>query len=256
MKEKADVEFIAENEAEPNLHGMPETLSLLKNFRTKLKEDEIRRRELKKKIFESESTQTVGQNTDFGTQTAAQNFAQISRKMLLKLIFILMCSLSFVTIFVWHLSAYVNSRKNDDLSDFVIKEKINELKVLKEQMQACQNHNDFLLGEIHMIEKQFDDTIQVFDSATTKSTNRFYQIAISAGNALITLVIVVQLMKAFDRKCQSFVEFIICMLYWCSLAISLHYVNSTVEISPILSCVPILVFTGFIFFLYLLNPRT
>ena len=146
MKEKNnDEQSFHEYEDEPNLHGMPETLSLLKNFRTKLKDDEIKRRERKKKVFESESTQTL-----------AQNFAQISPKMLLKLIFIQMCMLAFVTIFVWYLSAFVNGRKNNDLSNLIFKEKLNELRDLEKQMKECRTQNEYLVGEIRVIENQCD----------------------------------------------------------------------------------------------------
>ena len=116
----------------PNLHDMPRTLSLLENYRTKLKENEIRRRDLKKKIKVSESS-----------QTEVTSRLQISQKMALKLVFMIIFALTFVTIFVWHISAYVHTRRHDD--------KLNELKNLKDEMTQCQNRNDYLLREIQKL---------------------------------------------------------------------------------------------------------
>ena len=174
MTEKIDDELsLHEYEDEPNLHGMPETLSLLKNFRTKLKDDEIRRRELKKKVFISESIQTITQNTNFSTQTAAENVVKISPKMLLKLIFILMCLLAFVVIFVWYLSAFLNGRKNDDLSNLLLKEKMTEIQDLEKQIRECRYDYNNLLREIDQIKWQADATKSAtsFDATSFVATS-------------------------------------------------------------------------------------
>ena len=238
MKEKNDDEqLFHEYEDEPNLHDMPETLSLLKNFRTKLKDDELRRRELKKKVFKSESTQTVGQNTNFATQTGAENLAKISPKMLLKLIVIQMCMLGFVTIFVWYLSAFLNGRKNDDLSNLLLKEKMTEIQDLEKQIRECRHQYNNLLREIDQIERQADATkfatsfdatslmetwtwakVMVFKwysdfylrldatlpelgNSSTKSENQFFELAVGVMNAyLAVLLVFVTAIPILDRR--------------------------------------------------------
>ena len=143
---------------EPSLYDMPKTSSLLENFSMKLKEDEIRRRKLKKIVKVTESS-----------QTESTCLFQISHRMALKLTFILTCALAVVTIFVWHLSAYVNACKNDDLSDLHFKEKLDELKDLKSEMEKCNNKNEFLMGQIRMIDHELREAVQVFNNSITKS---------------------------------------------------------------------------------------
>ena len=229
MTEKIDDELsLHEYEDEPNLHGMPETLSLLKNFRTKLKDDEIRRRELKKKVFISESIQTITQNTNFSTQTAAENVVKISPKMLLKLIFILMCLLAFVVIFVWYLSAFLNRRKNDDLSNLLLKEKMTEIQDLEKQIRECRHQYNNLLREVRldqikrqadakksatsydatslmeiwtwaksMVSKWYSDfylsldaTLPEIDNLSTKSENQVFELSVGVMNAYLAVLLV------------------------------------------------------------------
>ena len=272
MKEKNDDEqSFDEFEDEPNLHGMPETLSLLKNFRSKLKDDEIRRRELKKKVFESESTQTVSQNTNFGTQTMPQTFAKISPQMLLKLIFMLMGLLAFVVIFVWYLSAFLNGRKSNDLSNVLLKEKMSEIKDLDNQIRECRNHNQNLLRELDIIEKKmaatnpatssietwswatsmvqewFLDfysrmkfTLPESDYSSTKSENIYSTLAVGVMNAYLAASLVFEFLQwmryiiRIDRQPVLMIPFlIICFLF----SILIHSANSSVQISYLLSCV-------------------
>ena len=126
-----------------------------------MKDNEIRRRQLRN--LRSESTQTLSPNT----YREPQICAQIPANFKLKLFFISICSLSFVAIFVWHLSACVNSQ-NDELelwklqkteqqnhNDLLLNAKSNELTDLKRQKQKCNNKNNFWIRYIKNIYKLF-----------------------------------------------------------------------------------------------------
>ena len=265
MKEKNnDEQSFHEYEDEPNLHGMPETLSLLKNFRTKLKDNEIKRRELKKKVFESKSTQTV-----------AQNFAQISPKMLLKLILIQMCMLGLVTIFVWYLSAFINGRKNDDLSNLILKEKLDELKDLQKEVKECRNTNEYLLNENRrigqqiaalkptaslietwswassMISKWFSDfyssldaTILELDNSLTTTESELLKLTVGVMNAffaIFTVGVVIDLTPM--RRSSSPMMLLVALPLWFSFTIMIHFLNSSVQISSLSTCASMVVMT-------------
>lgn len=237
MEEKQPVESITddeniESEKEPSLHDMPKTSSLLENFRMKLKEDEIRRRELK-----------VVKVAEF-SQTESTCLFQISHRMALKLTFILTCALAFVTIFVWHLSAYVSARRNDELSDLLLKEKLDELKNLKSEMQNCNDKNEFLMGEIRMMENQLHETVQVFDNSITKSRNKFFEFTVAVMNAIISYALIALTMKVMKiQKPKSrkvvIVTSLMLDLFWCLTAILIHFLNSYVDLSPQISSAPI-----------------
>lgn len=215
MEEKNDdKQSFGEFKDEPNLYGMPETLSLLKNFRSKLKDDEIRRRELKKKVFESKSSQYICQNTHLSTQTVPQNIIQISPKMLLKLIFISMCSLAFVTIFVWYLSAFVNGRKNNDLTNLVLQEKLNDLKDLERQMNECRNQNEYLLGELRVIENQCDITRQ---SEPNDEATKLLNIVFWIWNLVSPIFFGVLIISGLFA------------IPWCCVTIVIHFLNAEKE---------------------------
>ena len=218
---------------ETNLYDMPRTSSLLENYRPKLKENEIRRRELKKRIKVSESS-----------QTEITSFFQISHKMALKLVFIIIFALAFVTIFVWHISAYINARRHDDLTNIFMKGKLDELENLKNEMRQCQNANGHLLREIQKLEEQFDVTVEVFDGLNSKSENIFFQIAVSILNAFFTCYTLLTGTKIVDKKVKMSrstrraAEFIM-YIVWGLCVILIHYLNSKVDISLYISCTPI-----------------
>ena len=275
MEEKNDDEQSSDEfEDEPDLHGMPETLSLIKNFRSKLKDDEIRRRELKKKVFESKSSQYICQNTNLSTQTMPQNIIQISPKMLLKLIFISMLFLfAFVTIFVWFLSAFVNGRKTHDLSNFMLKEKLNELKDLQKEMKECRKANEYLLNEnriigqqlgatkptnllletwswtLSLVSKWFSDfhaslhsTLPEFDNSLLSTESKLLKLAVGVMNAFFAAIIVVHLIEMPPiRRSSSTMQALVALPLWFSFTIMIHFLNSSVQITSLSTSASIVV---------------
>ena len=292
MKEKNDDEqSFDESEVEPVLDGMPETLSLLRNFRKKLKHDEIRKRELKKKVFETESTQTISANKNLSTQTMAQNLARISPIMLLKLVFIQMCLLALVSIFIWYLSAFINGRKNNDLSNIILKEKLNELKELEKQMKEYRNKNEYLLNENRILGEQIvstkpttswteirswatslfpksfpksfsdmysnlDAIIPEFENSLTKSKNQLFFIAVGMMNVFLafffaSFIAGLLFGSTTIRHSSLSVKMLVYISLWCAFTVMISLLNPTVQISPLSSCVSVFLI---IFTILILSP--
>ena len=121
---------------------------------TKRGAEEIRRRQLRN--MKSESTQTE-------TQSLAQICAQISPKLALKFVIILICILSCIVLFVWriYLSVYVNAQ-NEKLSVYVNLQN-EKFENLKSKMTECQNQNDYLRRSYDVSDLLLKEKLNEFD---------------------------------------------------------------------------------------------
>ena len=139
--------------------------------------EEIRRRQLRN--LKSESTQTE-------TQSLAQICAQISPKLALKFVIILLCISSCIVLFVWriYLSVYVNAQ-NEKLSVYVNLQN-EKFENLKSKMTECQNQNDYLrrsydVSDLLLKEKlnEFDDMkLQIYECRNYHDDLQYAKLAV------------------------------------------------------------------------------